>query len=67
MQRGKERETQLIDAANEEVESVKQKARHEIRSEVVELICNAAEKVVVAEIEKKRHKALIDSFVSELK
>ncbi len=67
LQRGKERETQLIDAANEEVESVKQKARHEIRSEVVELICTAAGKVVSADIDKKRHKALIDSFVNELK
>jgi len=59
-------ESQLIvEAAREEVEAEASRARQELRKEVANIAMLAAERVLDAELDAKRHAKLIDGVVSK--
>jgi len=56
---------QIVDAAREEVGSEINKARQALRREVADLAMLAAERVLDAELDGKRHAKLIDTVISQ--
>jgi len=56
---------QILDAAREEVSAEVEKARQALRKEVATIALLAAEKIVEAELDAKRHTQLIDRIVGE--
>jgi len=56
---------QIVDAAREEVGAEINKARQALRREVADLAMLAAERVLDAELDGKRHAKLIDAVISK--
>ncbi|MDX8392698.1 MAG: F0F1 ATP synthase subunit B [Mariprofundaceae bacterium] len=56
---------QLVEAAHEEIEAEVNRARQELRQEVAGLAIAAAERVIDAELDGKRHAKLIDGVVAQ--
>lgn len=56
---------QIVDAAREEVQAEANRARQALRAEVAEIAMIAAERVIDAELDAKRHAALIGGAISE--
>jgi F-type H+-transporting ATPase subunit b len=56
---------QIVEAARGEVEAEVNRARLSLRKEVAAIAMLAAERVIVEELDAKRHAKLIDSVVSE--
>jgi len=56
---------QIVDAAREEVGAEVNKARQALRKEVADLAILAAERVLDAELDGKRHAQLIDAVISK--
>lgn len=56
---------QIVDSARDEVKAELNRARQTLRAEVADIAMLAAERVVDAELDAKRHGKLIDSIVSK--
>ena len=56
---------QIVEAAREEVEAEANRARQALRKEVADIAMLAAERVIDAELDAKRHAKLIDGVVAE--
>jgi len=56
---------QIVDAAREEVGAEVNKARQALRREVADIAMLAAERVLDAELDGKRHAKLIDTVISQ--
>jgi len=56
---------QIVEAAREEVGAEVEKARQALRREVADLAVLAAERVLDAELDAKRHASLIDKVISQ--
>jgi len=57
--------TQIVEAAREEIGAEANRARQALRKEVAGLAIAAAERVIDAELDAKRHSKIIDSVVSQ--
>ena len=77
MQRGKNREEEIIRQANREADAIREKAAQDIarekkkalndaKNEISSLAMEIAGKVVGASMDETRHKELVDSFLKEL-
>jgi len=56
---------QIVESAREEVEAEANRARKALREEVAGIAMMAAERVIDAELDAKRHAKLVDAAVSE--
>ncbi len=56
---------QILDSAREEIAAETNRARQELRQEVADIAMLAAERIVEAELDAKRHSKLIDSIVDQ--
>ncbi|MDQ6965175.1 MAG: F0F1 ATP synthase subunit B [Mariprofundales bacterium] len=54
---------QIVDAGKEEIANEVERARQALRSEVASIAMTAAEQIVRAELDAKRHTALIESII----
>jgi len=63
--KAREESQQIVDAARDEVNAEINRARQALRAEVADIAMMAAERVVEAELDAKRHSKLIDSIVSK--
>ncbi len=56
---------QILDSAREEIGAEAQRARQSLRQEVADIAMQAAERVVDAELDAKRHSKLIEGIVEQ--
>ena len=56
----------IVTAARAEIDREIQKAREELRHEVAGLAVNAAEQILRSEVDRNKHKAIIDNLGQEL-
>jgi F-type H+-transporting ATPase subunit b len=58
----KEEGERIVTAARAEIDREIQKAREGLRNEVAGLAVNAAEQILKAEVDRTKHKAIIDNL-----
>lgn len=56
----------IIERADKQIEAEKKNAENELKNEVSELAVSIASKVIEKEIDEKKHKELIDSFIEKM-
>jgi F-type H+-transporting ATPase subunit b len=66
MNHAREEAEQLIEQARASIEQEKKQAMTELKSEVAKLAIQAASKIIDSELDDKKNKKLVDSFLSDL-
>lgn len=56
----------LVDAAKAAIEQEKKRAIEELRNEVADLAILSAKKILSAELDEKKNRALVDGFIKDL-
>ncbi len=62
----KEEATAIREKANKDVEQERQKVMNEIKNDISDIALLAASKVIEKDIDKSKHKELIDNFIKEV-
>lgn len=66
VEKAKAESAALVDAAKAAIEQEKKRAIEELRNEVADLAILSAKKILSAELDEKKNRALVDGFIKDL-